>query len=105
MVLHLTHQHIDLCLGEFVGFLLSWPLLTVKTLISWLIEIRIDIHEVLCIDHLWLNVGVSRAEYEAEPRAQTLRQAVIYKGEIACRCADAWFYKSGIFLAHAKLCF
>lgn len=25
----------------------------------------VNIHEALCIDHLWFNVGVERVEYEA----------------------------------------
>ncbi len=29
----------------------------------------INIHEVLCIDSLWLNVGVERAGYRADPPA------------------------------------
>ncbi len=29
----------------------------------------INIHAVLCIDRLWLNVGVERAEYWADPPA------------------------------------
>ena len=40
-----------------------------ELLICWLISM-IDIHKVLCIDHLWLNVGVKRLEYEPEPCVQ-----------------------------------
>ena len=52
------------------------------------------IHEVICIDHLWLKKGVYRAEREADSAAHTCRQFVIYKEKIA-----------EYFLAHAKLVF
>ena len=41
------------------------------------------IHEVFCIDHLWLKRGVYRAEREADSAAHTCRHSVIYKAKIA----------------------
>ena len=37
-----------------------------ELLICWLISM-IDIHKVLCIDHLWLKMGVEWVGYEPEP--------------------------------------
>lgn len=50
--LHLTHQH------------LAVICYIIKLLTSSLISL-INLHKVLCIDYLWLTVGVLSAEFEA----------------------------------------
>lgn len=48
---------------------------------------------------LTIYVGVRRAGYKADSHAHIPRWAVIYKGNIACRCTHARVYKSDFFIA------
>lgn len=44
-------------------------------------------HGVLRLDHLWMIMGMKKAEHEAGPHEHISRWSVIYKGNIVCRCA------------------
>lgn len=65
----------------------------------------INIHEVFCIAHLWLTVGVTGVGYEFRPRVHIFKLTVIYEGENMCIRACSQFYKSVYFLAHATFGF
>ncbi|CAL8321226.1 unnamed protein product [Gadus morhua 'NCC'] len=55
------------------------------------------IHEVICIDHLWLKRGVYRAEREADSAAHTLVGTLIYKAKIAYGVRTQGFINLNIF--------
>ena len=55
------------------------------------------IHEVICIDHLWLKRGLYRAEREADSAAHTCRHSVIYKAKIAYGVRTQGFINLNIF--------
>lgn len=57
----------------------------------------INIHEVFCIAHLWLTVGVTGVGYEFRPRVHIFKLTVIYEGENMCIRACSQFYKSVYF--------
>ena len=107
--LHLTHKCLHFNLREISPFCFSLSFchsFRQDIILPSESDIYADcIHEVICIDHLWLKRGVYRAEREADSAAHNYSQYVIYKAKIAYRCAYAVFYKSEYFLAHAKLGF
>ena len=56
---------------------------------------------MLCIDHLWLKVGVWRAGHEADARTNLFRWTVIYKANIAHGFINE---TSRLGLDHVELC-
>ncbi len=60
----------------------------------------INTHEVLCVDHLWLNVDVERVGYGADPFAFIFNFIWDLYKEVVHKQAYTRFYQFGYFLAY-----
>lgn len=67
--LHLTNQHLVFCARNkyFLRFALVVVMIYCREPSISSLFPGINIHEALCIDYLWLNLGVEKPVYEVDP--------------------------------------